>query len=472
MPKLRALFFSLTLLLNALSVSAKITLPAIIQSNMVLQQQSKVLLWGNARSNSKVTINASWSNSLYITKADADGSWKTTIKTPSAGGPYEITFSDGDRLKLTNILIGEVWICSGQSNMEIPVIGYSFWPAPILNSNDIILNANNSQIRLFHVERAFSKTPLKDCNGTWEESNTQTVREFSAVGYLYAKILQQKLKVPVGIIESAVGATVIETWMNKNSLAAFPEINSLNPTDTSKMDKNNPTVAFNGMINPLAGFCIKGVIWYQGEQNCFEPKLYDKLMSAMVKGWRELWGQGNLPFYYVQIAPYKYPQGELVPFLREAQLKAMKEIPNSGMVVSLDVGSKYTIHPPDKLTISKRLAYWALAKTYGWKGLAYSGPIYKDMKISGNSIKVYFDHDSTGLTSYGKELSCFEIAGKDKIFHPAKAKIMRDGTDIVIVQSDSVQSPVAVRYGFKDWVTGDLYNVVGLPASPFRTDDW
>ncbi len=461
--------------LNTLSVSAKITLPDIIQSNMVLQQKSKVLLWGEARSNAEVTIKASWSKKLYKTKSNADGSWRITVQTPAAGGPYDITFNDGTRLKIKNILIGEVWLCSGQSNMEIPVVGYSYWPAPILHSNDILFNSNNSQIRLYKVEKAFSKKPLKDCKGIWQESNPQTVREFSAVGYLYAKLLQQKLKVPVGIIEAAVGATVIETWMSKNSLAEVPEVKLSYKPDSSKIDMNDPSVAFNAMINPLTEFRIKGVIWYQGEQNWVDPKYYNKLMVAMVKGWRKLWGQGNFPFYYVQIAPYKYPYDRnLVPYLREEQLKAMNEIPNCGMVVSLDVGSEYTVHPPNKLIISKRLLYWALAKTYGWKGLAYCGPIYKSMKIKGNSIEVFFNYDSTGLTSYGKKLSCFKIAGKDKKFYQASARISRDklGTDIVIVHSDSVKTPIAVRYGFKDWVKGDLYNNMGLPASPFKTDNW
>jgi sialate O-acetylesterase len=243
--------------------------------------------------------------------------------------------------------------------------------------------------------------------------------------------------------------------------------------DTAKViNKNDPTVLFNAMINPFVGYGIKGVIWYQGEQNRINYQQYDRLLAAMVKEWRKVWQMGDWPFYYVQIAPYTYTlkdkQG-LAAYLREAQQKALAEIPNSGMAVTMDVGSEKVIHPPDKLPVSKRLAYWALANTYGKKGLNYHSPVYKSIKITGSTAYVNFDYTPNGLTSFGKDLLAFEIAGDDGEYYPAKAKITGNG---ITVQCEKVKNPVAVRYGFKDWIVGDLYNTEGLPVTPFRTDNW
>jgi sialate O-acetylesterase len=468
MRKLNFILCCLTVLLPG-SIFAKIKLPAIIDHNMVLQQNAKVPLWGKAKPNAEVHITTSWDHKLYKLHAQKDSSWKILVQTPKAGGPYEINLSDGEPLVLKNILIGEVWVCSGQSNMEMPVKG--FGNQPVLNSSDILLDSENPGIRLFRLDRALSRSPQQDCKATqWEEANAQSVKDFSAVAYLYAKILQEKLKVPVGVIMSVWGGTMIEAWMDQASLKEFPEIKTA--PDTGKIQKNAPTVLFNAMINPFAGYGIKGVIWYQGEQNRSNYQLYDRLMIAMVKEWRKIWDMGEWPFYYVQIAPYTYTikdkQG-LAPFLREAQLKAMTEIPNSGMVVTIDLGSEKSIHPPDKLPISKRLAYWALANTYGKKGLNYQSPVYKSMKVTASTVYINFNYTPNGLTAFGKELSAFEIAGEDKVFYPAKAKISGNG---ILVESENVKVPLAVRYAFKDWIVGDLYNTEGLPAAPFRTDNW
>ncbi|MDB5111647.1 MAG: sialate O-acetylesterase [Mucilaginibacter sp.] len=436
---------------------------------MVLQQNTQVPLWGKAKANAKITVITSWNHKLYTVWAKKDSSWRVLVQTPKAGGPYQISLNDGETLLLKNILIGEVWVCSGQSNMEMPVKG--FGNQPILNSSDILMDAENSSIRLFRLERALTRSPQSDCKATpWEEANAQSVKDFSAVGYMYAKLLQEKLKVPVGVIMSVWGGTMIEAWMDQSSLKEFPEIKIA--ADTAKINKNDPTVLFNAMINPFVGYGIKGVIWYQGEQNRINYQLYDKLMAAMVKEWRKIWQMGEWPFYYVQIAPYTYTlkdkQG-LAAYLREAQQKALGEIPNSGMVVTMDVGSEKAIHPPDKLPVSKRLAYWALANTYGKKGLNFQSPVYKSMKITGNSAYISFNYTPNGLTSFGKELLAFEIAGDDKVFYPAKARISGNG---IMVESDKIKVPVAVRYAFKDWVTGDVYNTEGLPVAPFRTDSW
>lgn len=458
----------LSILLSAIvNVHAEVVLPAIFGSGMVLQQKENVKVWGKAKANSNVVIISSWNNKTYTTKADANGNWKTNIATPAAGGPYTLSFNDGVKTMLRDILIGEVWLCSGQSNMEMPVKGFA--NQPILNSNEILLDAEEPNIRLFRVEKNMSRTPVEDLkNAKWEPSSAATVKEFSAVGYQFARLLQQKLKVPVGIIQSAYGGTDIEAWMTKKSLTGFNDFK--NPPDTAKITKNDAAVLFNAMLSPIVGFHIKGVLWYQGENNRVNPLTYDKKMEAMVKEWRSLWGIGNWPFYYVQIAPNLYKDHkEDIPLLYEAQAKAMTLIPNSGMVVSVDVGSQTTIHPPDKTIISKRLAYWAMANTYGKTGIAFMGPTYKSLKVTENKATLSFDNIPTGLTSYDKKIISFEVAGEDKVFYPADAVI---SGKTVVVKSDSVKVLVAVRYAFKDTLAGNLYSVEGLPLGPFRTDNW
>jgi sialate O-acetylesterase len=456
-------------LLLAFGASANITLPSVIGSNMVLQRQSEAALWGTAGANAKVTVITSWNKKNYSTKADANGAWKLKVQTPAAGGPYEITISDGMPVKLQNILIGEVWLCSGQSNMEMPVKGFK--NQPVLHAADILMEADNPQIRLFRVRRKTSRVPLTTCEAaSWELSNAESAAEFSAVGYQFAQMLHEKLKVPVGIIETTWGGTVIEAWMNEQSLQPFAsEIKLLGP-EVPKPDRNDAMALYNAMVAPLVGYNVKGVLWYQGEANRGRAAQYRKLMSAMVRSWRDVWDCGEWPFYFVQIAPFDYgnDKGE-TGLLQEAQLKAMQEIPNAGMAVSMDVGEEHNIHPADKTIIAKRLLYWALAKTYAYKGVPYAGPVYRSMQVATDTVKLSFDYAANGLTTFGKPLSDFEVAGADKVFHPAKAWITGSG---VAVKSEAVKAPVAVRYAFATWLVGTLFNTEGLPASSFRTDDW
>ncbi|MBB2144917.1 sialate O-acetylesterase [Pedobacter sp. LMG 31464] len=457
---------SLLLLCGIQSIKANVVLPAIFGNGMVLQQKENVKVWGKAKLNANVLITTSWNNKTYTVKTNASGNWKTTIATPTAGGPYSITFNDGNKITLSDILIGEVWLCSGQSNMEMPIKG--FGNQPILNSNDILLDAEEPGVRLFRIEKNMSRTPVADVTNKWEHANAVTVKEFSAIGYQFARMLQQKLKVPVGIIQSAYGGTDIEAWMTKNSLTGFTDFKT--PADSAKVIKNDPAVLFNAMIIPIIGYNIKGVLWYQGENNRMNPLTYAQKMAAMVKEWRTQWATNQWPFYYVQIAPNVYnDHKEEIPLLYEAQAQAMTLIPNSGMVVSVDAGSQTTIHPPNKTIISKRLAYWALAKTYGKEGIAYMGPVYKSLKITDDKVILSFDQIPTGLTAFDQKLKSFEIAGEDKVFYPADAAI---SGKTVVVKSESVKKPVAVRYAFKDNAVGNLYNVEGLPSAPFRTDNW
>jgi len=453
--------------LLSFNASSKIVLPPLIADHMVLQQQSTVVLWGWAKKSAGITVTTSWNKKVYKITADVTGAWKVRVQTPVAGGPYSITLSDGTPVLLRDVLIGEVWLCSGQSNMEMPVEGFK--NQPVLHSNDILMQANDPSIRLIHLERATSMAPQDTvANSGWQSGNAESVKKFSAVGYQFAKLLQQQLHVPIGIIGTYWGGTIVEAWMSEKSLKAFPEVTL--PSDTAGKGKNTPTALFNAMLHPLVGYGMKGVIWYQGEQNRSNAIRYDRLLAAMVQDWRDRWQEGNWPFYYVQIAPYRYNDklGPSAP-LREAQQKALQLIPDAGMVVTLDVGQEHSIHPPDKTTVSKRLAYWALANTYHRKGLSYASPYYSSMKVDGNNVTLRFDNAPNGLTTYGKPLTNFEVAGADRVFYPAEARIIGDG---IRVTSDKVKEPVAIRYGYKDWVEGEVYNTEGLPLAPFRTDNW
>ena len=433
---------------------AEIKLPAIFGSNMVLQRNSEVSVWGTATAKSKVTVLTSWNNQAYETNADKEGNWNIKVSTPEAGGSYDIKLSDGEELMLENVLIGEVWLCSGQSNMERRLRGHP--NDPILGANDAILRSDNPSIRFFKVERAKSEVPEDNFNGDWKVCNRSTSPEFSATGYFFGNLLQEILDVPVGLISSNWGGTRIQRWMDEGAIKTF------NPDDW----EDSPSTLFNAMINPMLGFNIKGVIWYQGESNRKQYEIYDEMMVKLVQNWREKWGIGNFSFYYCQIAPFKYDNTVNTAFLREAQLKASKEIPNSGMVSLLDVGDERTIHPANKRVAGERLAYLALKDTYGIEGISARGPEYLDMKIEDSTVELTFDES---VTSFGKELKLFEVAGKDQKFYPAKARIK--GNRIILI-SEEVAEPVAARYGFKNFVEGDLYNLYGLPASSFRTDRW
>lgn len=464
---LRKIISLLLFIVCSQTAFAEISLPAIFSDNMVLQQRSMASLWGKASADHKVTVTTSWDNKQYVTRSDKAGKWKVEVRTPVAGGPYRIIFDDGSKFKLKNVLIGEVWVCSGQSNMEISMKGYS--NQPILNSNKILMHAHDSLLRLFHVQRKVSNRPMEDCEGAWKISSPQNAATFSAVGFQFARMLRKTLKVPVGIIEAAWGGTPIKAWMDEKSLQHFPELKILS---NEKPGSQHPACLFNGMISPIAGYGIKGFIWYQGEWDRRKPSMYKALMMHMVKGWRTLWKRDDLPFYYVQIAPYGY-KGKFkdsVPYVREAQAQAMETIPHAGMVVSMDVGSKYTIHPPDKTTIARRLQYWALGDAYHWEGISYRSPTFKSMQVKDHSVTVTFTQTPLGLTSYDQKIKGFEVAGKDKEFYPAEAEIKGKGK--VLIKCDEVTHPVAVRYLFKAFAVGNLYNTAGLPLAPFRTDSW
>lgn len=635
---------------------ADVKLPAIFGDSMVLQQKSNVTVWGWAEPGEEVSVKGNWNSFSKSTKANDDGKWSVKIKTPKAGKTVKLTVKGNNKIVINDILIGEVWICSGQSNMEhtLEMLGDE-------QNLRAAAESTNPQIRLFTVEQKFSTEPEDDCVGTWQVCEPNTVKDFSATGYYFGKKLNETLNVPIGLISSNWGGTASESWTSREALKPFEEFSttlrflkdpestgealqqeyevklaqweeqvaqidpgtiegwyqkyidghefndwqdmklpmrwslsgtglkdtdgivwfrqtinlppdlakidlemnfgpiddvdttwvngtkigsttnswnmprrysvpasvltagentiavrvvditsdggftSCNPDDMrigkigaevsdcislattwkykisttdqvpgapksgTYIDHNSPTALYNGMIAPLTQFRIAGVIWYQGESNCYDPILYRSLFPAMITDWRTHWNQGDFPFYYVQIAPYDYGIGTPSEALREAQMMTLHAVPNVGMAVTMDLGEKKNIHPKNKQDVGDRLARWALAKTYKKKKVVYSGPIYKEMKVVDGKVRISFDNVDGGLVAGDNGLTDFEIAGADSKFVPAKAVI--DG-DTVIVSNETVKEPVAVRYDWSNWVEGSLFSKTGLPTSSFRTDNW
>ena len=471
-------FIYLFVFLLSFSSSAQIELSNLFSDNMVLQQESHVNFWGKAKKNQELIIYTSWSGKIIRTIVKDDGSWEVKIKTPSAGGPYNIQVTcDGETKTINNVLIGEVWLASGQSNMEMTLSGNN--REPVNGSLDAIANSNNTKIRFFNVKVKVSDERIDDIDGEWLEANFKNTPNFSAVAYSFAKYLNQVLDIPFGIINSPKDGSVAEAWISQDVLKKITTNKEL--SYYAKQPHNNPSVLFNGMINAIIPFTIKGVIWYQGEGNSGRYKNYMKLMNGLIKNWRDEWGLGDFPFYFVQLAPNGsrgQGNGTSQAFLREAQLRTMLSVENTGMAVTLDIGSTITNHPPEKLLIGKRLAYWALAKNYGFNGLPHSGPVYESMKVKNNKVYVNFKFAKNGVTSYGKPLSGFEIAGEDKIFYSADALIDPhwsagwENRSVLTLSNKNVPNPLYIRYGWKNYIEGALYNVEGLPASSFRSYDF
>ena len=458
----------------AVALQAKVSLPAFFSDGMVMQQQSQASLWGNASKGKIVEVTTGWDGQTYTTRADEQGKWKLTVQTPAAGGPYDITFDDGERTRIKDILMGELWICSGQSNMEMPMKGFK--NQPVEDANMDVLRSRNSQIRLFTVKRNSQFAPVDDVTGCWNHAEPKTVREFSATAYYFGRLLQEQLQVPIGLIVAAWGGSACEAWMRPEWLKAFPAAKIPQSPEDIKSKNRTPTVLFNGMLHPLIGLAMKGVIWYQGEDNWNRAHTYADMFTRLINGWRAEWKQGDFPFYYCQIAPYDYgiitEKGKDVinsAYLREAQAKVEHRVANSGMAVLLDAGMKKGIHPAKKQVAGERLALLALTKTYGVEGVNGESPYYKSIEIKNDTIVVSFERANMWIS--GKncfESKNFQVAGEDKVFYPAKAWIERSK---MLVKSDKVSHPVAVRYCFENYVEGDVY-CDGLPLGSFRSDDW
>ena len=463
--------------------NSSLRLNGMFKDNMVLQQQSKAAIWGMAKPGQMVSIESSWDKKATA-KAGDDGKWSATIETPTAGGPYNINIKTNDEKKeLKNVLIGEVWICSGQSNMQWKLRGFG-----VDHFKEDVEKANHPKIRFCQVDQILSLQPQDDVKARWTVCSPKTALEFSAVAYFFGDKLRQHLDVPIGLISTNWGGSSGEAWMNQNDIAGdFPDLNTIlggydeliqlhgvsheRGRKTPKgLNHRMPSVLYNSMIHPLIPFSIRGVIWYQGESNVKKPVQYRKLFPKLIKSWRNEWGQGDFPFYFVQIAPFQYRNEPLpVAMLREAQLQSLK-VANTGMVVTMDIGDAGNIHPKRKKPVGERLALLALANDYGQKDLVYSGPEFTGHSIESNRVRLKFKHLGGGLASRdGKPLSHFTLAGKDKVFHPATAEI--DG-DTILVSAANVAKPVAVRFGWGNSDEPNLMNKEGLPSSSFRTDDW
>ena len=468
---------ALTISLNANAAppikSKKLSISRLFSDHMVLQQKTKVNVWGWSQAGQTVIVTGSWGKKV-TSVADADGKWKVKLITPAAGGPYAIVIKTKDcEINIKDVLIGEVWLASGQSNMDIPLKG---WPPgdTIFNSALEIKNANYPVIRFMKVPFGISTTPQDSTGGKWETTTPETAGNFSATAYFYARALYQKLKVPIGIIQSSIGGTPAEAWTSKGYLKKIGDFNeTMKEQDTarqhsSKLNSNSPTVLFNAMINPLIPYTIKGVIWYQGESNVGRAEQYKKLFPIMIADWRSQWGY-ELPFYYVQLAPFLYSapdQREQSQKLRDAQRYALK-LPKTGMVTTLDIGYLKTAHPPYKQEVGNRLARFALKNEYGINQVA-SGPLYKKTRVSGNKLIVEFESVGSGLTASSKGLDNFEIAGADKIYVKAEAKIVGDK---LVVTSPQIANPVYVRYAWSDRSNASLFNKEGLPAATFTSEE-
>lgn len=460
----------------ALCAEAAITLPSIISDNMVLEQGTEARLWGKAKPGEVVTVIPSWKTDAVKVETGKDGKWELLIPTPAATAKEQtLTFKGENTIVVSNILIGEVWLCTGQSNMLYPVGNHTNlvkWQTGMYDSEEVLAEAYNPEIRLFTVPYNMQpKNAVDDCVGNWVIATPRTVNDFSAIGYMFGKGLNKELKVPVGLIMAAKGDTHAESWIRKDVMINNPFYNDVyvefgvQNKQNKKLHKT-PSGLWNGMINPIKGYTVKGNIFYQGCANDMRFAKYQQVFTDLIYDWRSQWKQLDMPFYFVQIAPHN----KMSAGIREQQLNTLKSgIKNIGMVVTTDVGDSLDIHPRNKKVPAERLLRLALAKDYG-RDIAYSGPIYKGVSFKGKQAIVDFDYADKGLkTSDNGPVKGFFIAGADQKFYPAQAKI---NGNTVVLTSDKVKKPVAVRYGFDYYFRVNLTNEAGLPASPFRTDSW
>jgi sialate O-acetylesterase len=458
------LLVSVGVVLIAVPARADVRLPKVIGDHMVLQQGKPLPVWGWADAGEKVTV--ALGESKASATAAEDGKWTVRLEAMEAGGPCQMTVQGNNTITLEDILIGEVWVCSGQSNMQ--------WPVSASNNHaEEAAAADYPNIRLFTVARKVAEKPMDDCQGAWTACSPQTVPGFSAVAYFFGRHLHKELEVPVGLINTSWGGTLAEAWTSHEGLLGEPDFEPIleRAAQFNPKTPNQASNLYNGMLHPLIPFAIQGAIWYQGESNCSRAEQYRKLFPAMIRDWRKNWGQGEFPFLFVQLAPFRYGRADprCLPELWEAQLKTL-ELANTGMAVTTDIGNIVDIHPKNKQDVGRRLALWALAETYD-KDVVCSGPLYDSMTVEGDKVRIRFKHVGGGLVAKG-QLGPFTIRGSEgpnPQFLPATAAI--DG-DSVVVASERVKQPVAVRFGWFDTASPSLFNKEGLPASPFRTDDF
>ena len=473
------------------STRAELKLHPLFGDHMVLQQGIAAPVWGTAEPGEEIAV--AIGDQKKSAKAGADGRWMAKLDPLKAGGPLELTVAGKKSITLKDVLVGEVWVASGQSNMQWSV-KQSASPEPEIAA------ANYPKLRLFYVPRIPAAEPVRDVNAKWEVCTPETIPNFSAVAYYFGRDLQKAIDVPVGLIHTSWGGTAAELWTSKRvmesheglkdyvtfyqkrrethaaQMAKFKEDSEKakaegKPAPKAPGNFMDASCLYNGMIAPLIPYGIKGAIWYQGESNAGNAKGYQALFPAMIRNWREDWGQGDFPFLFVQLANYmkrqESPGESNWAELREAQTKTLA-LPKTGMAVIIDIGAANDIHPKNKQDVGKRLALWAQSQVYG-KDIVYSGPLYDAIKVEGDKVRISFKQAGSGLEAKGGKLTGFAIAGEDRKFVWAEAKV--EGKEVV-VSCPQVAKPVAVRYAWADNPDCNLYNQEGLPASPFRTDDW
>ncbi len=475
-----------TLCLAALCMGAqaKVRLNHLITPGMVLQQQSEVNLWGWDDKGKEITVTTSWNGASYKTKAGKDGSFKVSVKTPAASNtPYEVVFDDGEKTTIGGVLIGEVWVCAGQSNMEITMGG--FGNCPVEGLNDAIVESSQlSNIHFVKVPSVMSKKPLDDFNGEWKAVGPETVSDCSAVGYFFARTVNRMLNIPVGLVMANKGGSRVESWLTEENLKKYTQetLDSTAMTKKYQWDYHYPLLWGNGTFNPILNYGVKGILWYQGCSNVGDPgNQYSDRLALLAKQWRTQFGRGDIPFYIVEIAPYNSgdANGDWSAKLREQQVRASEIIPNSDIVSTNDCVYPWEgeqIHPTIKKPIGERLAFLALSRDYGFKKLRAEMMKYKEMTIEGDTCYLRFQNTYDGISRFN-DIQGFEVAGEDRVFYPAEAgHFWVPGNDprneSVWVSSKKVKKPVAVRYCFKNFQLGNLGNNGQQPLLPFRTDNW
>jgi len=460
---IKPILFVLLLLVISTNAFSNIRLPNIIGSHMVVQQKSKIKIWGWGSPAEKVTIKPSWDTTQYVAETNNGAKWSTEILTPKAGGPYTISIIGENTIILEDVMVGEVWVCSGQSNME--------WSGDqgLQETKDEAPNATNTNIRFFYVPKSTSEYPQENIDAKWVVCNPEDMKHFSAIGYFFGKNLQANLNGPVGLINANWGGTPAETWTPEYVINTSPIIKK-GAAELSDFPwwSSKTAITYNAMIAPLTNYTIAGVIWYQGESNTGSHYAYEQLFTGMIDAWRLAWKK-DFPFYFMQIGPFSYERLNIGALLREAQTKSALHT-NTGMVVLSDlVPDTNNIHPTRKIEVAARLANLALHNTYGFSQILANGPLYKSYSLDKDEVIIQLDNIGGGLICKDKEISQFQIAGADKIFIPAQAKIV--GNTIVVTNKD-IKNPIAVRYSFSNTAIGNVFNKEGLPLNLFRTDNW
>ena len=451
-------------LVSAIPAAAELKPNPIFSDGMVLQRDTTVPIWGTADDGDEVTVSF---RGQTATATAEGGEWQAHLSGLEAGGPDELTITAGDEtITIEDVLVGEVWVCSGQSNMQWTVTNSA-------SPEEVIANADDDQLRLLTVPRVGTADPQETVDVSWSPTTPETIPGFSAVAYHFGKKLREDLGVPVGLISTNFGGTPAEAWTSQEALAADPQLKPILDRPLNERESHRPGWLYNAMIHPIVPYAIEGAIWYQGESNAGRAYEYRTLFPAMIQDWRNAWGRGDFPFLLVQLAPFmkieEQPNDSAWAELREAQLMATQRLRNVGMAVITDVGEEDDIHPKAKEPVGQRLALAALALAYG-QDVCYSGPTLKEAKFEDGKAILTFDHTCGGLVAKDGSLTGFTVAGADKKFVNAEAEIVSE--DTIEVSSPEVDRPASVRFGWANFPVVNLWNEGGLPASPFRTDDW